>query len=226
MPSKNTVKTYVVDGIYHVYNRGVEKRDIFLDERDYKVFLYYLKSYLLPPDHPSHKNLPRGVQRSLFNFNLYQRLELLAYCLVPNHFHFLLRQLDEVAMSEFIKRLCNAYVEYFNKKYNRVGSLFQGSYKAVLIEEENYFIHLSRYIHLNPLKTLKKPTTEDLVKYSYSSYPDYIGRRHTAWLKKEPITEYFKQGQRGDLDGFESYRDFVENYPVSAEEIVGEMILE
>ena len=172
MPSKNTIKIYVQEGIYHVYNRGVEKRNIFLDNQDYQVFLYYLKSYLLSPENPIHKKLPVRVRLDFNDFDLHKRIRLMAYCLMPNHFHLMLKQLDEKAMTEFVKRLSNAYVRYFNEKYERIGSLFQGRYKAVSLDKENYFLHLTRYIHRNPQEVLKKFNLTKLEDYPYSSYAD------------------------------------------------------
>ena len=180
MPSKNTIRIYLAGGYYHIYNRGVEKREIFLDETDYEIFLYYLKSYLLSPDSPEHKRLPFSLHYEYSSCDLYKRINLLAYCLMPNHFHLMVKQLDEKAIIEFMKRLSNAYTEYFNKKYDRVGPLFQGRYKAVLIDCEEYFLHLSRYIHRNPLEIVDK--IDDLINYSYSSYPDYCGKKQTKWL--------------------------------------------
>lgn len=226
MPSRNTIKIYVSDGVYHIYNRGVEKRNIFFDKDDYTVFLYYLKSFLLPPQHPSHKKLPTSIRREFFNFDLYKRIKLLAYCLMSNHFHLMLKQLDETAMTELMRRLANAYVKYFNKKYKRIGPLFQGRYQAILIDKESYFLHLTRYIHRNPLEILKKSTPEELIKYSYSSYPDYLGKRQTPWIHKKEILEYFKSAQQDDLKGFKSYQDFIVNYPVASKEILDNLILE
>ncbi|MEK7580092.1 MAG: transposase [Patescibacteria group bacterium] len=229
MPSKNTIKIYVQEGIYHVYNRGVEKRNIFLDNQDYQVFLYYLKSYLLSPENPIHKKLPVRVRLDFNDFDLHKRIRLMAYCLMPNHFHLMLKQLDEKAMTEFVKRLSNAYVRYFNEKYERIGSLFQGRYKAVSLDKENYFLHLTRYIHRNPQEVLKKFNLTKLEDYPYSSYADYLGQRKTQWLFKDDIMRYFKIAQKDDPQDFLSYQDFVENYSDETDEtdeVLGDLILE
>ena len=144
MPSRNVVKVYVEHGIYHVYNRGVEKRVIFADTQDYVMFRHYLRAYLLPPDHPGQKKLPISLRRSVKGYDLYKRVELLAYCLMPNHFHLVVRQLDDRGMPEFVKRLSNAYVSYFNRRYDRVGSLFQGPYRAALVDDMKGVLPLSR----------------------------------------------------------------------------------
>jgi len=155
--------------------------------------------------HQKSQKIPFNILRLGNDYDLYKRIKLLVYCLMPNHFHLVLKQVDEKAMTEFMKRLTNAYVEYFNKKYKRVGSLFQGKYKAVLIEKENYFLHLSHYIHRNPLELMKEPDPKKLVEYSYSSYPDYIGERKTSWVLPEEILQYFKTTGDKDIKAFSSY---------------------
>lgn len=218
MPSKNVVKKYIPGGVYHIYNRGIEKKDIFLDEEDYKIFLYYLKSYLLPSDHPDHKKLPYTLIYGSDNFNLFNKIKLFAYCLMPNHFHLMLKQVDKNSVIEFMKRLSNAYTKYFNKKYKRIGSLFQGRYKAVIIDREEYFLHLSRYIHRNPLELLDE--AENLINYPYSSYPAYLNKQQINWLNCGPILQYFKNFVNNKLIeswDFLSYRDFVERYKKDAQ---------
>ncbi len=225
MPSKNVIKIYVKGGIYHIYNRGIETRDIFLDEQDYKIFLYYLKSFLTPLDEQSKP--PIGIRYGhKNNFTIYKEIYLFAFCLMSNHFHLLVKQSTERAISEFMKRLSNAYTEYFNKKYPRVGPIFQGSYKAALVEKEFYFLHLSRYIHGNPRELFEN--IEDFRKYSYSSYLDYLGERHTNWVHPEEILEYFEK-RKGKLDEeeFSSYQNFVETYTEDrARKVLGKLMLD
>ncbi|NDK10418.1 hypothetical protein GW846_06620 [Candidatus Gracilibacteria bacterium] len=221
MPSKNIVKIYIKDGIYHVYNRGVEERVVFLDEQDYKVFLYYLKSYLSPPELIKNlPNLPTGLKRNIPKISLYKEIKLFCYCLMPNHFHLMIKQLTDRAIVEFMRRLTNAYTRYFNEKYKRVGGLFQGTYKAVLVKKEDYFLHLSRYIHINILKLSQncKDKFKKLREYPYSSYQDYLGKKNTCWIYKDEMVEYFKDKK--------SYQDFVEDYAVDSEQILGDLILE
>lgn len=179
MPGKHIVKTYLKDGIYHIYNRGVEKRKIFLDEQDFKVFLSYLKTALsqLPDPTQIEKNFTlqgstfKGVPRQPKNFH--STVELHAYCLLPNHFHFLIRQLTETAIKNFMQSLFTRYSMYFNFRHKRVGALFQNIYKAVLVTEEPYLLHLSRYIHRNCLTYVKN------LLDGYSSYAEYLRLRHT-----------------------------------------------
>lgn len=225
MPRRNARKLYLENSIYHIYNRGVEKREIFLDEQDRKVFLRFIKELLMKP--PDKKILlkPFNLKGSAFKgvphqpLNLHGELELLAYCLMPNHFHMLIKQTSIKIIQRFMQSLCTRYSMYFNKKYKRVGPLFQGVYKAVLVREESYLLHLSRYIHLNPSKN-----TQDILN-TYSSYSDYIGKRFTTWLNINIILSYFGSVLTNRKD-IKCYKDFVEKYPEDSAKILGKIVLD
>lgn len=187
MPSKNVIRNFVEGGFYHVFNRGVEKREIFLDEQDYRIFLYYLVAYLQPLKEIL-KKYPNFPPR-LYNKNLSSKIDLLCFCLMPNHFHLLVSQSINDGVSKFLKQLTNAYTQYFNQKYRRVGCLFQGRFKAVTIENDEQLIHVSRYIHLNPL-------IDNLVEnprfYKWSSFQEYVENLNFSLCKKNLIFSYFK----------------------------------
>lgn len=212
MPAKNSVKTYIENGFYHVYNRGVEKRNIFQDEQDYCVFLAYLKTYLSPTEETTNfiknnKNLDyedknTKIYRLSELKNYYEKINLICYVLMPNHFHLELQQIGKKDVGNFMQSLITKYTMYFNKKYKRVGSLFQGRYKAVLIFGKEYLINLSKYIHLNPLEILAQSQT--LESYPWSSYSGYIRNIEIKWLKKDHILSYLHESKI-------SYKDFVEN---------------
>lgn len=230
MPNANTVRHFVTDGIYHIYNRGVEKRNIFLDDQDYAVFLHLLKYYLSPIDpdkiHPFLEFQNFKVIRPRPLKNIEKEIDLLAYCLMPNHFHILLKQTNIDGTTRLLRRISTTYAMYFNKRYNRVGYLFQGKYKAVLIQTDSYLLHVSRYIHLNPhdLQTL---TGSDLVNYPYSSYKYYLGLAHTGWVKPDMILSYFDKSRLLPfLKKYPSYEEFVEKYPADSKEIIGGLTLE
>src|SRR3989344_8155363 len=144
MPSRNIVKVYLKDSYYHVYNRGVDKCPIFNNAQDYKVFLNYLKEPLSELKFQKIVFYLRGrtfkaVKRPVKNF--LNEISLVTYCLMPNHFHFLIKQKNKESMTSFIRSICTRYARYFNTKYNRVGPLFQGKFKAVLITKDNYLLH-------------------------------------------------------------------------------------
>lgn len=182
MPSKNIIKQYIPNHFYHVYNRGVGKQLIFRDDEDYSVFLNLLKRHLsketiLDPKGREYVSLSDGV-------------ELNAYCLMPNHYHLLLYLKDPTAMTSLLRRVCGAYSSYYNKKHKRVGHLFQDRYKALLLNEENQLLHLSRYIHLNPSQYEAWP---------YSSYQNYIGTISQSWVCPSRVLEMFDLADYADF---------------------------
>jgi putative transposase len=227
MPARNAIKIYVEDGYYHIYNRGVEKRVIFKDEQDYKVFLNYLKEYLSKPSEKSEMlkicftlqgQTFKGIERVPKNY--FEKIELVAYCLMPNHFHLLIRQNDTDSIKEFMRSLTTRYSMYFNKKYNRNGSLFQGRYRGILITDEPYLLHLSRYIHLNPVEF-----TDDLTS-AYSSYADYLGLRHTRWIKPDIILDQFNNKVGIEFKKINNYKDFVEKYQQEDNLVLGNLAID
>ena len=222
MPSKNIVKQYVEDGYYHIYNRGVEKREIFLDEQDCAIFLHYLRLYLSPVEELKKLNLPGLRILRFIRLNLSQEVDLLAFALMPNHIHLFIRQKTIDGITKLMKRLATGYVMYFNKKYRRVGSLFQNRYKSELIENDPYFLHLSRYIHLNPTKISSKAVDFK----EFSSYPYYLGLKSASWVKPQEILDYFKSTQKKDLKDMLSYQNFVEDYNIESVQILKDLILE
>lgn len=197
MPSKNVVKRYSPKSYYHLYNRGVAKENIFIDVQDFKTFLSYLKLYLTP----IVLNSPVSPSKQLKNF--FGELSLLCYCLMPNHFHFLIFQENFTAITSFMRSLMSKYSRYFNTKYQRVGPIFQGKLKAVKITSEEQFLYLSKYIHRNPLTIL--PARSDLAGYKYSSYQNYLGQFNQTWINTSEILSYFSKTNPG-----ESYKNFVE----------------
>lgn len=176
--------------IYHIYNRGIEKRITFLDQNDYKRFVHDLAAF------NSTEPILSAVQRFSPKYSGFQisevkprkrLVELLVFTLMPNHFHLLVRPIIENGIVKFMQKLGTGYTMYFNKKYERVGSLFQGTYKKVVVTEEAHFIHLPFYIHANPLDNSFpqwregrvsnfKKAMEYLENYRWSSFPDYIGK--------------------------------------------------
>ena len=123
-------------------------------------------------------------------------------------------------MQRFMQSLVTRYSMYFNKRYDRVGALFQGRYKAALIKDEPYLLHLSRYIHLNP-----KEHTSNLESW-YSSYSNYLGARQLGWLKSGIVLSFFNQANLPFLKGTNTYKDFVEKYQQNSQKILGNLTLE
>ncbi|KKR34225.1 MAG: hypothetical protein UT63_C0004G0012 [Candidatus Gottesmanbacteria bacterium GW2011_GWC2_39_8] len=218
MPRKNSRKEYLENGYYHLYNRGVEKRLIFQDGQDYNIFFYFLQNYLDP------KKKTDSVTGLTDKMNLSGEIDLLSFCLMPNHFHFLLRQTVSDGIKKLMQRVFTSYVMYFNKKYRRVGPLFQGVYKAVLVESDEYLLYLSKYIHRNPISLRVRPLkgsdpqkiTNDLKFYSYSSYSNYLGLKRSDWIKSHPILDYFSSSL-SKTSKTQSYKFFVEETENSLE---------
>lgn len=195
------MKTYAEDAYYHVYNRGVNKQSIFIDEEDYSVFLNLFKRHL--SDKPTKDK--KGRDYPWFA----EDIQLLAFCLMPNHFHALVYQSDKKAMTKLFKSINTTYGMYFNKKYKRVGPVFQSRFKASMIISDNYLLHISRYIHLNP---------KDYKKWSYSSLPYYFGTRHASWLDTDKISELF-----GSIKEYQQFLADYENYKKSLDRIKHEL---
>lgn len=185
MPSKYLVRDFIDGSIYHIFNRGVERRTIFQDDQDYHLFLYYMYIYVTPLERVLRRyhNLPLR----LFNKNVAKQVDLLAYCLMPNHFHFLLRQKEKGGISQFMKQLSNAYTRYFNTKYRRGGVLFEGAFKSVHVPTDELLMHISRYIHLNPVvaNLSQEPA------YTWSSYNEYIGEAPLKLCHTKTVLDLF-----------------------------------
>lgn len=191
MPSKNTIRFYDAPAFYHVYNRGANKQPIFKDDQDKEKFLSLLARHLDPTTITRDSN---GLEYSKYP------ADLLAYCLMDNHFHLLLFQKDDVAaISHLLKSVSTAYAMYFNRRHRHQGTIFQGVFKASHITEEPYLQHISRYIHLNPL---------DYMTYRWSSLPYYLGQAAPEWLKPELINDMAPA----------QYRNFMQSYTIEQSE--------
>ncbi|MCL5784226.1 MAG: transposase [Patescibacteria group bacterium] len=185
MPYRTT--PLVNDQIYHVFNRGVAKLPIFTDKRDYNRFLETIYYYQFQGPKPQFSQLNRFKD---FKFEKNEKIvEILCYCLMPNHYHFLIKQLQENGISEFINKISNSYTKFFNAKHNRIGPLLQGQFKAVRIESDTQLIHVSRYIHLNPIASF---LVKNLKDYSWSSYLAYIGLQIDRVCTNDIILSLFK----------------------------------
>lgn len=186
---------------YHVFNRGVGHMTFFLNQFDYKHFVKTALYYQLEGPKPRFSlfaPLTTKLDKSK------KIVEITSYCLMPNHFHFLLRQERDGGVIEFVRKLCNSYAKYFNTKNGRVGPLFQGEFKAVRIESDEQLVHLSRYIHLNPLVSY---ITSDLESYMWSSYREFVGLDNIGICTKDIVLGQFKSAQnyKGFVNDQEDY---------------------
>ncbi len=152
------------------------------------------------PNNLQGSTLQVAPSKKLKNFT--EEVDLLSYCLMPNHFHLLVFQKSMNDISYFMKSLGVKYTMYFNRKYKRVGTIFQGTYKAVEITTENQLLYLTKYIHRNPAGFNPAGWKE----YKYSSYRNYLGLFRQAWIKTDLILSYFAKTNLGN-----SYKSFVED---------------
>lgn len=165
--------------LYHVISRGNQRQDIFLDDGDMKTFLSFLAEYKIR-----------------YQFHLY------AYCLMKNHLHFLLG-IEETPLSKIMQSLLFRYTHYFNKRYGKVGHLFQGRYKAILCDREVYLLELVRYIHLNPVRS---KVVADPERYLGTGHLSYLGKARDGLIEEE-----FVLGQFGGKKSLarRRYRQFI-----------------
>lgn len=184
MPSR--MFPFVNGQIYHVYNRGTEKRTIYESTRDYQRFIKSMSYYRIQGPKPKF---------SLFFYPRAKKIDfskkiitILAYCLMPNHFHLLVKQEVDGGITEFVSKLSNSYTKYYNTKHKRIGPLFQGEFKSVLVESDEQLVHVSRYIHLNPLVSY---LTKNLDSYTWSSYNEYINNA-PKYCSTSEIMGFFK----------------------------------
>lgn len=178
----------VTDYFYHVFNRGVEKRDIFLNKWDYSRFFKTLTYYQFSEAKPRFSRF--NPEFYTIPDNAKKLIDIISYCLMPNHFHLLVKQIEDNGVSKYVGQVSNSYTKYFNAKNERVGPLFQGNFKAVLIENDEQFLHVSRYIHLNPYVAGLAKTIED---YEHSSLGDYLGLEDRQFVKKDYIFDLMKK---------------------------------
>jgi len=179
----------VTDGYYHIYNRGIAKHKIFATPRDYSRFIQTFSYYQI--QNPKPKFSQRSS--SLIKVDATKKIvDILCYCLMPNHFHLLIKQTQDSGISEFMRKFIHSYTKYWNTKRKIQGPLIQAMFKAVIIENDEQLTHISRYIHLNPLVS---GIVKDLNFYPWSSYPTYIGLEDNSAVAKEEILNFFKSSK-------------------------------
>jgi len=209
------------DQYYHIYNRGVDKRQIFLQDKYYHRFIHDLYEF-------NDLNIVTNVNWRFNDIQHYgspapivkkerkRLVDIVCFCLMPNHFHLILKQLIDNGISKFMHKLGTGYVNYFNEVQDRTGVLFEGRFKSILIENDEYLMHLSRYIHLNCIDLIDPKWKENGIKkwgnaneflgsYKWSSYLDYIGKDNVpSVISNEFLLGYF--------DNRKAYSQFVVNW--------------
>lgn len=195
------------DEYYHIYNRGVDKRDVFLNDRDYERFL--LSMNLLNDKNDGRMILWRDFKKANPDSKLDDFLklgfrkegkkpliEIIAYCLNPNHYHFILKQVQDKGIEKFMHKIGISHTKYFNEKNKRSGSLFQGKFKAAHIDSNEYLLYLSAYVNNNNFIH----GYNDNDSWPYSSLADYLGKRNNNLIKKDIVLGQFKH-----VDEYENF---------------------
>lgn len=204
-------KTPLVNGeTYHVFNRSVASIPIFSRKLYIKRFIFSIKYYqnIKPPIKLSVFNIQNIVLRQEILSSLKKKneclVEIICYCIMPNHFHFVLKQLHDDGIKEFLRLISSSYSHYYNTKNIRTGPVFGGRFKAIRIENENQLQHVVRYIHLNPLTSHFVRDFNDLLKYKYSSLQEYLISNNYDTCNKNVILKDFN-------NSINKYREFLEN---------------
>lgn len=193
MPIRNTTKQYDAPAFYHVYNRGAGNLQIFLDDMDRSKFLSLFARHLDPA---ASGRTTSGMEYDKFN------IELVAYCLMGNHFHLLVfQESDPQALTRLMRSVATAYTMYFNRKYKRYGHLFQSVFKASHITDESYLLHVSRYIHMNPRRYLQ---------YRWSSICFFLDKEAPAWLNPSRVNTLTPMQYKEFLRSYEGKKAEVE----------------
>lgn len=196
------VTPLVNDEIYHIYNRSISFTPAFVSKRDYQRALEILNYYQFAKTPLSFSKVKRLSLKE--RTNLLEKLrkkndrlvKILCFCLMPNHFHLLLKQIKEEGISKSVANFQNSYTRYFNLKNKRVGPLFQGPFKVVRIETDEQFTHISRYIHLNPYSSLVVKTLEKLESYPWSSLEEYLHPQENKLSFPKEILSFFENPQK------------------------------
>lgn len=188
----------VTDEYYHVFNRGVNKQPIFFSVSDYRRALEIARFYSFAELKTKYSKFiklsvdERKKQWEALEKENNKTIDIVCFCLMPNHYHFLLQQRRENGISQFMGNFQNSLTRYVNIKHQRIGPLLQGEFKAIRIEDDRQLLHLSRYIHLNPYTSFVVKELSDLENYQWSSYPEYLGKSISPLCNKEIILSQFK----------------------------------
>lgn len=203
MPYRKTI--FANNHYYHILNRGVNKGVIFQNSKEYQRFIDLVDFYRLNPDiRFSHYGLLSDSGKQEYIDRLRQNnkvlVEIISFCLMPNHFHLLLKQVQDGGLQNFIRCVQNGYAKFFNTRNKRSGPLFQSAFKSVLIESNEQLLHVSRYIHLNPA-TSNLIKIEHLSNYGWSSFKNFLGDGSYEFINPGIVTDQFEDKS--------DYKDFV-----------------
>lgn len=204
MPSR--IIPLVTEEIYHVYNRGIDHRPTFLGQKEFQravELIDYYRFLELPGKYSKFIELAIDQQEEIFKrLRRENRIQIviIAYCLMPNHFHFLLKQAADNGISRFMSNWQNSYTRYHNLRHKRTGPLFLDQFKAVRIQTEAQLLHVSRYIHLNPYSGYVVRTLAETAEYRWSSLAEFLEPKQADFCRPEMVLANFSKGK---------YKEFV-----------------
>ena len=210
----------VPDCYYHVFNRSVGRQPILHNLRDYQRLMQIIEFYAFdkPSLRFSHYNRLPTEAKTKYLANLKKEskkiVEIIGFCLMPNHFHFLVKEKEKGGIARFMRNIQNSYAKYFNTKNDRNGALFQSMFKAVRIETDEQLIHVLRYIHLNPLTSFIIKEIKELESYPFTSFFDYILKRENSFVDTSMMKGFFKS-----VDSLAKFTFDQVNYQRELEEI-------
>jgi putative transposase len=188
---------FITGEIYHVYNRTIAQESLFVHPKDYRRFLdliWYYRFLHTPCKYSVYYRLSNEARTEIkktLESEDQKNCEILAFSQMPNHYHFLVRQLSDLGIHTFISNLQNSFAKYFNTKSNRCGGLFQAMFKGKRIETDEQLVHLMRYIHINTLTSYILKDGDQLAAYPYSSYGTYIGTQHIPFVSTSLLSGLF-----------------------------------
>jgi len=223
--------TFITNEIYHIYNRGVEKREIFLETADYLRMIHNLyelndKNATLNSEYHPKRN--PGIEIYTENRAKESLVEILAFVLMPNHYHLIVREKEEGGVVRFMQKFGVGYAMYFNKIYDRVGPLFQGRFKATHVKTEEYLRNLVGYVHTNPVELIDNyqnrtsTTIDQLKKYRWSSFSDYMGISNFPAVTSRGFILELMGGDRGVETSAESWIVHRRDKKATVPEIAGD----
>lgn len=208
MPSRRDI--FINDGIYHIFNRTIDNKNIFNDFQLSKQFLdlcTYYRSSKANIRYSQFRRLPELIKAGklkAITFKKYFKVEILCYCLMSNHFHLLLKQKSENGVLRYVSDIINAVTRHFNILHSRKGPLFLTQFKSRVILSREQLIHVSRYIHLNPYSSEMVKTANEIERYFLSSFQDYVFKRKSSICNMKTVLDEFNNNR-------EKYKEFVLN---------------
>jgi len=203
-----TVRQMFVGGIYHVMTKSIAGYEIFRSDRDYERMVAMMKYYAYEKAPLKFSYYKTSKDRN----RLYEKLEMngvdklveiIAYCIMPTHIHFILSPIKDGGISKFMQNLLNSYTRYFNNKNNRKGPLWQGKFKSVLVENDAQLFHLTRYIHLNPTTS---GLVENPIDWKYSSYSEYLGKSENSLCNFRKYMDFSPNSYKEFVDSRKEYQ--------------------